>query len=96
MKSNLYESAELDKRKRRAWRLCACISTESSTTFIKGGALESAKDTVDKDHLKQLNPALKVTVLCLFDLALLENTQHLYYLYIYMGLVGLGTLASPK
>jgi hypothetical protein len=28
--------------------------------------------------------------------ALLENTLHLYYLYIYMGLVVLCTLASPK
>jgi FkbM family methyltransferase len=54
----------VDKRNRRVWRLCACISTESSTTFIKGGALGSAKDTVDKDHLKQLNPALKVIVPC--------------------------------
>jgi len=29
----------IDKRKRRVWRLCACISTGSSTTFMKRGAL---------------------------------------------------------
>ena len=31
---------------------------------MKRGALWSPTDTVDKDHLKQLNPALKVTVSC--------------------------------
>ena len=51
----------IDKHKRRVWRLCACISTESSTTFIKRGDLGSAKNIVDKDHLKQLKPPLKVT-----------------------------------
>jgi hypothetical protein len=49
----------IDKRKRRAWRLCACISTESSTTFIKGGTLGSAISTTWK-ILVLLAPCLSI------------------------------------
>jgi FkbM family methyltransferase len=78
----------IDKRKRRVWRLCACISTESSTTFIKGGALGSAKDTVDKDHLKQLNPALKVTVPCFKLDTVLDKIQQTHIDYFSLDVEG--------
>ena len=78
----------IDKHKRRVWRLCACISTESSTTFIKGGALGSAKDTVDKDHLKQLNPALTVTVLCFKLDTVLDKIQQSHIDYFSLDVEG--------
>jgi FkbM family methyltransferase len=78
----------IDKRKRRVWRLCACISTESSTTFIKGGALGSPKDTVDKDHLKQLNPALQVTVLCFKLDTVLDKIQQSHIDYFSLDVEG--------
>ena len=78
----------IDKRKRRVWRLCACISTESSTTFIKGGAFGSAKDTVDKDHLKLLNPALKVTVPCFKLDTVLDKIQQTHIDYFSLDVEG--------
>jgi FkbM family methyltransferase len=78
----------IDKRKRRVWRLCACISTESSTTFIKGGALGSAIDIVDKDHLKQLNPALKVTVPCFKLDTVLDKIQQTHIDYFSLDVEG--------
>jgi FkbM family methyltransferase len=78
----------IDKRKRRAWRLCACISTESSTTFIKGGTLGSAIDSVDKDHLKLLNLALKVTVPCFKLDTVLDTIQQTHIDYFSLDVEG--------
>lgn len=56
--------AQIDKVKRSAWRLCACISTEKTVTFIPGNALGGVKDKIDSDHMKSVRNRKDITVPC--------------------------------
>jgi FkbM family methyltransferase len=57
--------AQIDKLKRNAWRLCACLSsTQKSVSFIKGGNVGGMEETIDEHHMKMLDKKNKVTVPC--------------------------------
>nr|XP_022291785.1 uncharacterized protein LOC111103075 isoform X1 [Crassostrea virginica] len=56
---------QIDKLKRHAWRLCACLSTtQKSVTFIKGGGVGGVIDHIDDHHIKMLDKKNKITVPC--------------------------------
>ncbi|XP_048765321.2 uncharacterized protein LOC125673094 isoform X2 [Ostrea edulis] len=56
---------KIDKLKRHAWRMCACLSsTMKSVSFIKGDTVGGVEQHVDKHHMKMLNNQNKITVPC--------------------------------
>ncbi|XP_056016274.1 uncharacterized protein LOC125673093 isoform X2 [Ostrea edulis] len=56
---------QIDKLKRNAWRLCACLSsTQKTVSFIKGGGVGGIEDNIDEHHMKMLDKKNKVTVPC--------------------------------
>lgn len=56
---------EIDKLKRNAWRLCACLSNSlDSVSFIKGGGVGGIADNIDEHHIKMLDQKNKITVPC--------------------------------
>jgi FkbM family methyltransferase len=57
--------AQIDKLKRNAWRLCACLSsTQKSVLFIKGGNVGGMEETIGEHHMKMLDKKNNVTVPC--------------------------------
>eukprot|EP00105_Crassostrea_gigas_P027161 XP_011448405.1 PREDICTED: uncharacterized protein LOC105342971 isoform X1 [Crassostrea gigas] len=56
---------KIDKLKRHAWRLCACLSsTLGSVTFIKGDTVGGVENHIDEHHMKMVNKGDKITVPC--------------------------------
>lgn len=56
---------KIDKVKRHAWRLCACLSnTMGTVTFIKGDTVGGVENHIDEHHIKMLDRNNKVTVPC--------------------------------
>ncbi|XP_061176777.1 uncharacterized protein LOC133185516 [Saccostrea echinata] len=56
---------KIDKLKRNAWRLCACLSkTQKSVSFIKGGGVGGIVSHIDEHHMKMLDQKNKITVPC--------------------------------
>lgn len=55
----------IDKVERRAWRLCACLSSSTkNVTFLKSEAIGAVKEEVDEHHVKWINKKDSVTVPC--------------------------------
>eukprot|EP00105_Crassostrea_gigas_P013374 XP_011429681.1 PREDICTED: uncharacterized protein LOC105329895 isoform X1 [Crassostrea gigas] len=74
---------KIDKLKRHAWRLCACLSsTLEKVTFIKGDAVGGVESHIDKHHMKMLNRTDKVTVPC-FSLEDALNVIKTYHIDFY-------------
>lgn len=78
----------IDRIQRRVWRLCGCISEKSSVVFIKGGALGSAADTVDVDHLNLLNSELKIVAPCFKLKEILDTIHHVHIDYFSLDVEG--------
>uniref|UniRef100_K1S2G7 Methyltransferase FkbM domain-containing protein n=1 Tax=Magallana gigas TaxID=29159 RepID=K1S2G7_MAGGI len=56
---------KIDKLKRHAWRLCACLSnTLGSVTFIKGDTVGGVESHIDEHHMKMVQKKDKITVPC--------------------------------
>lgn len=56
---------EIDKLKRNAWRLCACLSnSQTNISFIKGGDIGGIEDHLDEHHMKILDRKNKIFVPC--------------------------------
>ncbi|XP_078322677.1 uncharacterized protein LOC111104747 [Crassostrea virginica] len=74
---------QIDKLKRHAWRLCACLSnSQKSVTFIKGGGVGGVIDHIDDHHIKMLDQKNRITVPC-FSLEKVLNEIGVYHIDFY-------------
>ncbi|XP_061176965.1 uncharacterized protein LOC133185674 [Saccostrea echinata] len=74
---------KIDKLKRNAWRLCACLSgTQRDVSFITGGGVGGIASHIDQHHMKMLEQKNKITVPC-FNLEQILNIIGVYHIDFY-------------
>ncbi|XP_062616366.1 uncharacterized protein LOC134278065 [Saccostrea cucullata] len=71
----------IDRVKRKTWRLCACVAHENETTFIEGDELGGSEKDMARSHVIQLKGYKRTKVPCflLIDVLLLIGVFHINY-----------------
>ncbi|XP_052068724.1 uncharacterized protein LOC127707988 [Mytilus californianus] len=73
---------QIDALKRRAWRLCACISDKlKKTEFIQSGAVGGMASELDDDQMKMVKTNRTISVPCFNMIEILDliGVQHIDY-----------------
>ncbi|XP_061190047.1 uncharacterized protein LOC133197880 [Saccostrea echinata] len=71
----------IDRAKRNAWCLCACVAKENETTFIEGGELGGSEKDMATSHLIHLKGNKRTRVPCfqLVDVLHIVGVFHINY-----------------
>lgn len=88
----------IDQKKRRIWRLCASIYSESTSTFIKTGGFGGFVKTMNSHRMKQFNNNQTRTVPCFELMDVLTDIGHTRINYLSLDVEGaeLNTLNTLK
>ncbi|XP_061177580.1 uncharacterized protein LOC133186342 [Saccostrea echinata] len=74
---------KIDKLKRNAWRLCACLArNQQNMSFIKGGNVGGVAEHINEYHMKMLDRKNTITVPC-FSLEEVLDTIGVHHIDFY-------------